>query len=137
MWQGRIRSGNRGAAGGIVMRMMSRWMALAAIVTVFGAVGGARTGLAPLVGEERAHRSSLVAKLTLLNGATRTVTLEGVGCPSGMCSRVSVKGTLAGESVVSRTWLDSIAMIRDVTRDEALFVFRNGTERRLSVVPLH
>jgi hypothetical protein len=119
------------------MSMMSRWIALAAIVTVFGAVGGARTSPAPLVGEERQHRSSLTAKVTLLNGTTRTVTLEGVGCSSRMCSRISVNGTLAGASVVSRTWLDSISMIRDVTRDDALLVFKDGSERRLSVVPLN
>jgi hypothetical protein len=119
------------------MRMASRWMVLAAIVTVFGAVGGARMGSTPLIGEEREHRSSLTAKLTLLNRATRMVTLEGVGCSSSMCSRVSVNGTLAGESVVSRTWLDSILMIRDVTRDDALFVFKDGSESRLSVVPLN
>lgn len=119
------------------MGMMSRWMVLPAIVTVFGAVGGAWTGSAPLVGEEREHRSPLTAKLTLLSGATRAVTLEGVGCSSSMCSRVSVNGTLARESVVSRTWLDSIAMIRDVTRGDALFVFKDGSERRLSVVPLN
>lgn len=118
------------------MRMMSRWMVLPVIVTVFGAMGGAWTS-SPLVGEEREHRSSLTAKLTLLSGATRAVTLEGVGCSSSMCSRVSVNGTFARESVVSRTWLDSIAMIRDVTRDDALFVFKDGSERRLSVVPLN
>ena len=119
------------------MRVMARWMALPAIATVFGAVGGAWTSSAPLAGEERGHRSSLTAKLTLLSGPTRTVTVEGVGCSSSMCSRVSVNGTLARQSVVSRTWLDSIAMIRDVTRDDALFVFKDGSQHRLSVVPLN
>ena len=33
-----------------------------------------------------------------------------------------------------RTWVDSIASIKDATANDALFVMRDGTERRLSLV---
>jgi len=39
--------------------------------------------------------------------------------------------------MVTKTWLDSVAAIKEVSKDEALFVFRDGTERRLSVIPLN
>jgi len=35
---------------------------------------------------------------------------------------------------VTNTWLDTIAAIKDITSDGALFVLKNGTSRRLSVV---
>jgi hypothetical protein len=111
-----------------------RLAALAAAVSAIGAVGTA--SLAP-AGEEKQHASSLTAKLTLLDGKSRTVALEGVGCTSSICSRVSVDSRKPGDPVVTKTWLDSILAIKDVTKDDALFVFRDGTQRRLSVIPLN
>jgi hypothetical protein len=73
----------------------------------------------------------------MLNGTSRTATLEGVGCPASMCSRVVVNSKARGESAVTHTWLDSLASIQDIAKDDALFRFKDGTERRLSVVPLN
>ena len=83
------------------------------------------------------HSASLNARLTLLNGTTRTVALEGVGCPVSLCSRVVVKSTARGEPEPIETLLNTISAIKDITKDDALFVFKNGVERRLAVVPLN
>ena len=109
---------------------------LGAALTSIGAVW-AEKAIPPLNIEEKGHRSSLTAKLTLLNGNSRMVTVEGVGCTAGMCSRVSLNSGKLGDPVVSRTWLDGISAIKDANKDDALFVFRDGSERRLSVVPLN
>ncbi len=114
-----------------------RLAVLAAAITAIGAVGATQSAPMPAAGEAREHLSSLTAKLTLLNGESRTVVLEGVGCTGSMCSRVLVHGRKPGDPVITKTWLDSIAAIRDVAKDDALFVFRDGTQRRLSVVPLN
>jgi hypothetical protein len=51
-----------------------------------------------------------------------------------MCSRVFVRSK--GESgALVRTWLDSVAAIKNATEKDALFVMKDGTERRLSWVP--
>jgi len=50
-----------------------------------------------------------------------------------MCSRVFIRSK--GESGAPlRTWFDSIASIRNATATDALFVMKDGTERRLSFV---
>jgi hypothetical protein len=72
--------------------------------------------------------------MTRANGASQTITLEGVGCSEALCSRVAVRGTAEDDLQVTKTWLDTIAAIRDITSKDALFVLKNGTARRLSVV---
>jgi hypothetical protein len=84
--------------------------------------------------EASADSGPLVARMTLANGSSRTVSLEGVGCSEAMCSRVAVRSRPEGDSRVTKTWLDTIAAIKDITSDGALFVLKNGTSRRLSVV---
>jgi hypothetical protein len=39
-----------------------------------------------------------------------------------------------GDTDVQRTRLDSLVAIKDISKDGALFVFKDGTERRQSVV---
>ena len=80
-----------------------------------------------------AHLSGLMAKITMRDGATRTVKLEGVGCPLSICSRVAIKAKTEGESVV-KAWLDSLAAIKDTTDHDALFVFKTGTSQRMSLI---
>lgn len=79
------------------------------------------------------HASGLMARITLPDGTSRTVKLEGVGCPVGMCSRVAIKGQAKGDSLV-KTWLDTLAEIKDTTADDALFVGKDGTQQRLSLM---
>jgi hypothetical protein len=84
--------------------------------------------------EAQAGRSSIVARMTLVDGSSRTVAFDGVGCSEAMCSRVAIRGKAGGDSRVTRTWFDTIATIKDITSEDALFVLKNGTARRLSVV---
>lgn len=79
------------------------------------------------------HLSGLMAKLTLPDGATRTVTLEGVGCSINICSRTIIKGKASGDSLVG-TRLDTIAAIKDTGGYTALLVLQDGTQRRISLV---
>jgi hypothetical protein len=89
---------------------------------------------AVVTGGQDARSAPTVAKITLANGSSRTVSLEGVGCSETLCSRVAVRSRIDGDAHVQRTRLDSLVAIRDITKDGARFVFKDGTERRLSVV---
>ena len=111
-----------------VLRMSC--IAAALLAPIAFTVSGA--GEPPSV-EDAGHLSGLMAKITLLNGATRTVKLEGVGCPVSICSRTAIKGKSERDSLV-RTWLDSLAAIQDTTVDSALFVMKDGTAQRRSLV---
>jgi hypothetical protein len=64
----------------------------------------------------------------------RTDASEGVGCAEALCSRVAVRTNAEGDSRVTRTWLDTIAAINDIRSESALFVMKDGTARRLSVI---
>src|SRR5262249_44610807 len=66
------------------------------------------------------HVSNLTAKMTLLDGTSRTVTLEGVGCSERLCSRQAIRGLSKAHPQIERTRLDSIARIQDITADGAL-----------------
>ena len=103
---------------------------LCAWVGVMAIAGGHRV----VPAEARADSAPLVARMTLVNGSSRTVSLEGVGCSEELCSRVAVCSRPEGNSRVTKTWLDSIAAIKDITPDGALFVLKDGTSQRRSVV---
>jgi hypothetical protein len=79
------------------------------------------------------HGSNLMATITLPDGTRRSVTLQGVGCPAAMCSRVAIKGEAAGHDAAS-VWIDTIAEIRDTTERDALVVMRDASRRRLSLL---
>jgi hypothetical protein len=79
------------------------------------------------------HLSGLTAKITMRDGATRTVKLEGVGCPLGLCSRTAIKAKTGADSLV-KTWFDCLAAITDTTPNDALFVLKDGTRQRMSLV---
>ena len=80
------------------------------------------------------HQTSRTARVTLPDGRIRFVTLQGVGCSEAICSRVAVRVRADGRSPETRTWLDAVAAIRDITSNDALFVMKDGTARRLAVV---
>lgn len=82
---------------------------------------------------EQGHLSGMTARVTQLDGVTRTVKLEGIGCSASMCSRTAIKGKGEHDALV-RAWLDSIAAIKDTTESDALFVMKDGTQRRISLV---
>jgi hypothetical protein len=74
-----------------------------------------------------------MAKITLPDGATRTVALEGVGCSAAICSRIAIKAKGEHDSIVRRPF-DAIAAIKDTTEHDALFVLKDGTQRRMSLL---
>ena len=82
---------------------------------------------------EQGHRSGMAAKITLPDGVTRTVKLEGVGCSVSLCSRTAISGKAEHDSIV-KTWFDAIAEIRDTTDTDALFVMKDGTRRRMALM---
>jgi hypothetical protein len=101
-----------------------------ALVTILAIAAGPRV----LPVEAGAASSPLAARMTFANGASRTIALNGVGCSEAMCSRVAVMSRAEDDASATKTWLDTIAEIRDITSRDALFVLKNGTTRRLSVV---
>jgi hypothetical protein len=84
--------------------------------------------------EARAGSARLLATMTRANGSAQMITLEGVGCSEALCSRVAVGTKADDDPRATKTWLDTIAAIRDITSKDALFVLKDGTAQRLSVV---
>src|SRR5215469_16930742 len=79
------------------------------------------------------HLSGLMARITMRDGATRTLKLEGVGCTQSICSRTAIKAKSESDSLV-RTWFDSLAEIQDTTSHDALFLMKDGTSKRMSLL---
>ena len=79
------------------------------------------------------HALGLMARVTLPDGTHRTVTLDGFGCSAAICSRVFIEARSNDESVV-RMWIDTLSGVRDIWPDSALFVMKDGTQRRLSLI---
>ena len=81
------------------------------------------------------RRSSLKSTITLADGTIRSVTLQGVGCRSGMCSRVRARSTNA-ESM----WLDGLVSVSTISSGDAsgpvetILRFKDGAERHASIV---
>jgi hypothetical protein len=92
-----------------------------------------KSGAANLPSQVAGHRSGMMAKVIAADGTSRTVKLEGVGCTESMCSRVFIRSKSASGAPV-QTWVDSIASIKAGPENDALFVMKDGTERRLTLV---
>jgi hypothetical protein len=83
------------------------------------------------------HRSSLRATVTLIDGTRHRMTLEGVGCPQEMCSRVRLKDTQA-----TTVWLDGLTSVTGISHNadgpvQAVFTFKDGSSRQVSVTALN
>ena len=78
-------------------------------------------------------RSGIIAKVTLPDGTTHMANLEGVGCPTAICSRVAIKAQAKGDAAVT-TRFDALASIQDANAEDALFVLKNGIAQRRSLV---
>ena len=79
------------------------------------------------------HQSDLTARITMRNGAVRTVKLEGVGCTQSICSRTAINATSESDALV-RIRIESLAAIKDTTSHDALFVMNDGTSKRMSLL---
>jgi hypothetical protein len=111
------------------------------IIAIGVLVGGAATFAARPVDAGFGHLSNLRAKITMPDGSSRSVVVQGVGCIVGMCSRVAVRSTESSARLAAfglhkemSMWLDSLAAIKNVTKSDALFVFKDGSTRQLSIV---
>src|SRR5947207_8706617 len=109
--------------------MLGRVSVLAAVVLLGGTVSVPTMAPSDLEG----HQSSLHAKVTMTDGTCRMITLQGVGCAQGMCSRVRVRDT-STEGV----WLDGLASVRDISQNaegpvHAVFTFKDGSSRETSI----
>jgi|GEM_PF-3209915 len=92
-----------------------------------------KSGGASLPMQVQGHRSGMIARVVSADGTIRTIRLDGVGCTESMCSRVLISSKDESGAPL-QTWLDSIASIKNATANDALFVMRDGTERRLAFV---
>jgi len=94
----------------------------------------------PMYAERRApsehveHAGQLI-RLNVRDGSAQIVTLDGVGCDESICSRVAVSAQSLGNVIANRTRFADIAAIRDISEASAIFVLKDGTSHRLSVVP--
>lgn len=77
--------------------------------------------------------SQLDARILFRDGTVRTARLQGVGCSQSICSRTLIKGEDGARRMVSSPF-DSLSKIKDTTPNAALFVSKDGTEHRLSLV---
>ena len=72
-------------------------------------------------GEESATKPARAARLTLRDGSSELVRLNGVGCDKSLCSRVAINGGIQG-----RIQLDRLDAIHEVCNGRAQFVFRGS-----------
>ena len=79
------------------------------------------------------HASGLTARIALPDGTYRTVTLDGFGCTAAICSRVFVEGR-SDDGSVAKIWIDGLSAIRDIAPNSAVFVMKDGTRQRLSLI---
>jgi hypothetical protein len=102
---------------------MKSLLAIGLLATVHAAFPAAEAGPA----------RALTARVTLLDGSARTVTLEGLGCTIAICSRTVIKG-VNDHHALAGTRLDSLAAIRGITPDSASLLLKSGGERRITLV---
>jgi len=77
------------------------------------------------------HVSPNMAKLTYPSGTTRNVMILGIGIEYDNEYRThAIRLRDEAESVVT-VWIDTIRLIRNGNDESAVFVLKNGTERRL------
>ena len=77
-------------------------------------------------GEASGPKHARPVRVTLRNGSSELVQLEGVGCDKSICSRVAINGHIS---------LDRLDAIREVCDGHAQFVFSDGTEQGVTVIP--
>ena len=113
--------------------MFIRVSVLGLVVLLAGTVAAPATAPFDLEG----HQSSLRAKVTMADGTCHTITLQGVGCAQGMCSRVRVR-----DEKTNSVWLDGLASVRDISQNaegpvHAVFAFKDGSSREASITALN
>jgi hypothetical protein len=113
--------------------MLARVGVLALVVLFTGTIATPASTRIALEG----HQSSLLVSVTMTDGTCRRITLQGVGCTQGMCSRVHVK-----DIQTNNVWLDGLLSVSDISQNatgpvHAVFTFKNGESRQASVPALN
>ena len=103
------------------------WVGASLLIPVALAVSGTEPSAA------LAKTSGMMARVTLLDGTTQTVKLEGVGCSNSICSRRGIKSNGKGGLIVSTLFADLTA-IKDTSEDAAIFVMKDGAEHRRTLL---
>ena len=116
-----------------IFRVGSIAACLFAVIPFTNGASGPSSAIDGFGQSTQGHVSSLVARITMHNGATRAVKLEGVGCSQSICSRTAIKAKTASDTLV-RTWFDSLAAIKDIRAGDALFVLKDGRSHRMSLI---
>ena len=111
--------------------MFTRGCCVSAVLLISAALILRGAGPGPRPGE--GHLAGLTARITLLDGTTKTAKLEGLGCTTSICSRVLIKGKESSGSEV-KVWLDGISQIRDTSPTGASLIMKDGTQHRLSLL---
>lgn len=86
-------------------------------------------------GKESTAQGTCLVRLGLHDGSSKVVRLDGVGCDEWIYYRVAVNSRAVGNVIINRTRFDTIAAIREIADDSAVFVLKDGTTRRVSVIP--
>lgn len=101
-------------------------------------IAGIACADAPEVKVEDGHAMPLVVRITYLDGKTQSGLL--CQCKTSTYSFCSIRHTQTTKSPQGGKvvlWWDTVALIKDTAENEALFVFRNGRERRLGFSSLY
>jgi hypothetical protein len=85
--------------------------------------------------KESTAQAMRLVRLGLQDGSSKVARLDGVGCDESICSRIAVNSRAVGNVIVNRTRFDSIAAIREISNDSAVFVLKDGSTHRVSVIP--
>ncbi len=78
--------------------------------------------------------SGFSARLTLPNGDTQLVKLEGVGCTVSICSRTHVKGHARSASLGAFAF-DAIRKIESAPQNRVSLLMKDGSRQAMSLVP--
>jgi hypothetical protein len=113
----------------MLARRSFKWQA--ALIGISLTCGIAVASLAPK--GQAGHATSLRAVITTADGNAQRVTLEGVGCPTGVCSRVKAK-----DVSLDTIWLDGLAEVSSISHAPgpvtATFRFKDGSQREVSII---
>ena len=85
--------------------------------------------------KESTVQAARLVRLGLRDGSSKVVRLDGVGCDESICSRVAVNSRTVGNAIINRTGFDAIAAIREISKESAIFVLKDGSTHRVSVIP--
>lgn len=110
--------------------MLGKLAAVGVVLVGFLAIAGLRA----ISVADQGHYSPALARVTGPNGDSHTLSFRGVGCAISMCSRIRIQSKVENSPAVNNTWLDSVASISDITSQDALFTFRDGSAQRLPII---